>query len=77
MLPARDFWNDHAQYEQIFGENLIGHFPNHSKTVLNPLVQNQSRILTTTIYSDDTNNMTSIKLNCNCGYWKKREPWNY
>ena len=73
MYPSRDYWNDNAQYEQIFGESFAGHYPN----VKNDTKTNSSRILATNIYSDDNNNMTSIKLECSCDHSKKKEPWNY
>ena len=82
LYPSRDYWNDHAQYEQIFGENFVGSFPSISKTDKQDKSghtnhNNPSRILATNIYTDDTNNLTSIRLQCHCENTRKKDPWNY
>ena len=76
FYPSRDYWNDNSTYEQIFGQNFAGSFPNVKNSVASIRDSNQSRILATDVYTDDNNHLTSIKLHCKCGYWKNKETWN-
>ena len=62
---THDYWNDHQDYELIFGQKYVGYYP-----AKNVKLKNDHRHNDATYYA---NSLTSWKQNENL---IKRAPWN-